>query len=65
MKTKVKEVTLINITGDDRPGVTSTVTRILSDYHVNILDIGQSVIHDTLALGILAAIPDTADITCA
>lgn len=61
MKTKVKEVTLINITGDDRPGVTSTVTRILSDYHVNILDIGQSVIHDTLALGILAAIPDTAD----
>lgn len=61
MKTTVKEVILINIAGEDRPGVTSSVTGILSDYQVTILDIGQSVIHDTLALGILAAIPDNID----
>lgn len=53
----VKEILLINVTGDDKPGVTSAVTEVLSHYQVNILDIGQAVIHDTLTLGILAEIP--------
>jgi phosphoserine phosphatase len=47
------EILLINIAGDDRPGLTSSVTAILADYRVNILDIGQAVIHDTLSLGLL------------
>ncbi len=53
----VKEIILINITGDDRPGVTSAITSLLTQYQANILDIGQAVIHDTLTLGILVEIP--------
>jgi phosphoserine phosphatase len=48
---------LINITGMDRPGITASVTDLLAGYDVNILDIGQSVIHDTLSLGMLIQIP--------
>ncbi len=53
----MKEIILINITGDDRPGVTSAITSLLTQYQANILDIGQAVIHDTLTLGILVEIP--------
>ncbi len=47
------ELTLIRITGIDRPGLTASVTEILSRYDVTILDIGQADIHQTLSLGIL------------
>ena len=57
----MKEVILINVAGDDKPGLTSLITEILADYDVDILDIGQSVIHDTLSLGILVAVPAAAD----
>jgi phosphoserine phosphatase len=53
----VNEIILINIAGDDRAGVTSSITSILASYEVNILDIGQAVIHDTLSLGILVEVP--------
>ncbi len=53
----MKEVLLITISGADKPGVTSEVTAILSNYQANILDIGQAVIHDNLSLGILVEIP--------
>jgi len=49
----VKEIILINITGPDRPGLTAAITGILARSDVNILDIGQAVIHDTLSFGIL------------
>ena len=52
-----KEVILINITGQDRPGVTSALTSILAQYKASILDIGQAVIHDHLSLGILFEVP--------
>ena len=48
-----KEVILLNISGPDKPGITTTLTHILAQYDVSILDIGQAVIHDELALGIL------------
>jgi phosphoserine phosphatase len=54
---KQREIILVNITGEDKPGVTSTLTSILSAYDVNILDIGQAVIHDQLSLGILFELP--------
>ena len=57
----MREIILINISGSDRPGVTSTVTDILSRYQVNVLDIGQSVIHDTLSLGMVVEMPDRVD----
>ena len=47
------ELILIRITGIDRPGLTASVTEILSKYDVTILDIGQADIHQTLSLGIL------------
>lgn len=49
----MKEIVLINITGPDRPGLTAAMTGILARAEVNILDIGQAVIHDTLSFGIL------------
>jgi phosphoserine phosphatase len=48
---------MINIAGDDRPGVTSSITGILADHDATILDIGQAVIHDTLSLGLLVEMP--------
>lgn len=48
-----KEVILLNISGPDKPGITTALTHILEHYQVAILDIGQAVIHDELSLGIL------------
>jgi phosphoserine phosphatase len=53
----MREIILINITGKDKPGLTSSLTHILAQYEVTILDIGQAVIHDYLSLGILVEIP--------
>ena len=53
----VKDILLINVSGQDKPGVTSVVTGVLSRFDVTVLDIGQAVIHDQLTLGILAAVP--------
>jgi phosphoserine phosphatase len=49
---------LIRVTGHDRPGVTFALTSILARYGVRVLDIGQAVIHDGLAFGILIALPE-------
>ena len=43
---KSKEIILLNVNGPDKPGQTASLTNILMQYDVNILDIGQSVIHD-------------------
>lgn len=48
-----EELILIRITGEDRPGLTSSVMGILARYDVRILDIGQADIHNTLSLGVL------------
>jgi phosphoserine phosphatase len=55
----LREIVLINITGVDRPGLTAAITGVLAQGGVNILDIGQAVIHDTLSFGILVEIPGT------
>ncbi len=47
------ELILINISGYDRPGVTSALTEILARFDAQILDIGQADIHHSLSLGIL------------
>lgn len=47
------ELILINISGQDHPGVTSALSEILARYNAGILDIGQADIHHTLSLGIL------------
>jgi phosphoserine phosphatase len=57
----VTELVLIRVVGADKPGLTASITAILAQYKVTILDIGQAEIHDSLSLGILAAIPSTAE----
>ncbi|MCC8153964.1 MAG: phosphoserine phosphatase SerB [Tannerellaceae bacterium] len=47
------ELILINISGNDRPGVTASLTEILANNNAVILDIGQADIHNNLSLGIL------------
>ena len=48
-----KEIILLKVSGQDKPGVTAGLTSILANYDATILDIGQADIHDTLSLGIL------------
>jgi phosphoserine phosphatase len=48
----------IDITGPDRSGVTHALTKILARSGARILDIGQAVIHDALALGMLVELTD-------
>ncbi|MFI3332101.1 MAG: phosphoserine phosphatase SerB [Rikenellaceae bacterium] len=47
------EIIQINISGVDKPGMTSSLTAILAKYDAFILDIGQANIHQSLTLGIL------------
>ncbi|MFV5698365.1 phosphoserine phosphatase SerB [Flavobacterium sp. ZT3R17] len=53
MEVEDKEVILLKVSGQDKPGVTAGLTSILATYDATILDIGQADIHDTLSLGIL------------
>jgi phosphoserine phosphatase len=48
---------LIHFSGPDAPGLTAALTGILAQNDVNILDIGQAVVHENLALGILIEVP--------
>ena len=52
----VDSILLINASGVDKPGITRAITNVLTQYQATILDIGQAVIHDTLALGILVKV---------
>ncbi len=47
------QAVLIHFSGPDKPGLTAAITSILVRYDVGILDIGQAVVHENLALGIL------------
>lgn len=47
------ELILLNIHGEDKPGLTAALTEILARHGAFILDIGQSDIHRNLSLGIL------------
>lgn len=57
----MKQPILVSITGVDKPGITAAITQVLAQYNVQILDIGQSVIHDALSLGMLIQIPEDID----
>jgi phosphoserine phosphatase len=56
----MKEIILVTVSGQDRPGLTAQLTAILANYDVTVLDIGQSVIHDTVSLGMMVEIPPDA-----
>ena len=51
------EIILLNVTGQDHPGLTAALTETLARHGASILDIGQAVIHDHLSLGMLLEVP--------
>ncbi|MEH6635499.1 MAG: phosphoserine phosphatase SerB [Halioglobus sp.] len=55
----MNDILLITISGADQPGLTAGITAILAEHSVNILDIGQAVIHATLSMGVLVEVPDS------
>ena len=57
----MKELVLISVTGEDKPGVTATIAKLLGDHDVDVLDLGQAVIHQHLSLGILVNVPDASE----
>lgn len=56
----MSEVVLIRVSGRDRPGITAALSNVLGRYGVNVLDIGQAVIHNHLAWGMLVQLPPEA-----
>ena len=52
----MKKILLINISGSDRPGLTSSLTEILASSQTRVFDIGQAVVHETLALAMLIVV---------
>ena len=57
----LRETVLIHFSGHDHPGQTTVLTGILADYDACVLDIGQAVVHETLALGLLIEVPEGRD----
>ena len=53
----MSDILLITISGADQSGLTARITGILATQEINILDIGQAVIHDTLSMGMLIEVP--------
>ncbi|GIW21949.1 MAG: phosphoserine phosphatase SerB [Candidatus Sericytochromatia bacterium] len=50
---------LLSVTGKDKPGITSSLTEILSESNIKILDIEQVVIHDILSLSLIIKLEKT------
>lgn len=53
----MREIILIQISGEDRAGLTTGLMTQLATYNVTILDISQSVIHSALSLGVTIEVP--------
>jgi len=51
--TSDNEIVLLNVSGQDKPGLMAMLTSVLAAYQVRILDVGQAVIHEELNLGML------------
>ncbi|YCH22271.1 phosphoserine phosphatase SerB [Pseudomonas sp. D1-3] len=58
----MRQIVLINVTGEDRPGLTAAVTGVLAQAGVNILDIAQAAVHGTSSLGMLIEVADGASL---
>src|SRR5947199_3014544 len=59
----MQDILLLHVTGEDRPGLTASLTGILAQHDIQILDINQTVIHRTLLMGMLVRIPPRAEST--
>ncbi|MDB5318507.1 MAG: serB [Phycisphaerales bacterium] len=63
MAETTQSILLLHVTGEDRPGITAALTRILGGQGIEILDINQTVIHRTLLLGMMVRIPPAVEST--
>ena len=54
----MSQIELITLSGPDQGGLTAGITGILAGHDVNVLDIGQAVIHSTLSIGVLVEVPN-------
>ena len=57
----MRETVLVHFSGHDHLGQTTLLTGILAEYDACVLDIGQAVVHETLALGLLIEVPEGRD----
>lgn len=53
----MNETVLIHFSGRDQPGLTAEIAATLAHFKACVLDIGQAVVHETLALGLLIKLP--------
>jgi len=59
----VSNIILLNISGEDRIGLSADFYCVIGEADVRILDIGQSVIHDQVSQGIMLQLPEGQDNT--
>lgn len=52
---------MLKVSGQDQVGLTASLSQILADSGASLLDIGQSVIHDQVSLGMLIQLPESSD----
>ena len=55
--TDADTLALLHFTGDDRPGLTASLTELLASFDCMIIDVNQTVNHRLLLLGLLIRIP--------
>lgn len=60
-ETHATEILLVNVSGEDQPGLMAMLTSTLARYQVRVLDVGQAVIHDELNVGLLVQVMNSAD----
>jgi phosphoserine phosphatase len=58
----LSDAILVHFSGPDKPGQTAGLTSIIARYDASVLDIGQAVVHENLALGILFHLPAHGDL---
>lgn len=47
------EIIMASLSGEDKPGVTASLTAVLARHNANLLDIGQANVHHSLSLAIM------------
>lgn len=57
----MSQLVLVSVSGEDKPGITAAISGLLGQFDIDILDVGQAVIHNYLSLGILVNIPGSTD----
>ena len=59
--TKVKNLLMVNVSGQDRPGITAILTRVLMEHNVEVVDIEQASLQDLLGLYFLLDLSNATD----